>query len=172
MRSDKTLIIITGPTGSGKSALALSLAKRLGCHIISADSRQIYRQIPVGTAAPTEDDMKSVPHHFAGTLDLEEYYSAAQFEEDVLTLLPQLWTESDYAVMCGGSMMYIDAVVKGIDMMPTVSDSTRRKAYAIYEEHGIEAVRRTLEEIDPDYYSVVDRHNHNRMIHAIEITLE
>ncbi len=172
MKNDKTLIIITGPTGSGKSALALALATRIGCNIISADSRQIYKGIPIGTAAPTETDLKQVHHHFVGTLQLTDYYSASKFEEDVLELLPKLWKQSDCAIMCGGSMMYIDAVTNGIDTMPTVSDSVRRKAYAIYEQGGLDAVRKTLSAIDPDYYAIVDRNNHKRMIHAIELTME
>lgn len=172
MKSDKTLIIITGPTGSGKSALALALATRLRCDIISADSRQIYKGIPIGTAAPTEANLKQVPHHFVGTLQLTDYYSAAKFEDDVLKLLPNLWKQSDYAIMCGGSMMYIDAVTNGIDAMPTVSDSVRRKAYAIYEQGGLDAVRKTLSVIDPEYYAIVDQNNHKRMIHAIELTME
>jgi len=107
-----------------------------------------------------------------GTLQLTDYYSAAKFEDDVLELLPNLWKQSDYAIMCGGSMMYIDAVTNGIDAMPTVSDSVRRKAYAIYEQGGLDAVRKTLSVIDPEYYAIVDQNNHKRMIHAIELTME
>lgn len=164
--------MITGPTGTGKSALALALACKLGCEIISADSRQIYRDIPIGTAAPTTQDLATVPHHFVGTLGLEDYYSAAMFEEEVLALLPQLWNKSDYAILCGGSMMYIDAVVKGIDMMPTVSDKVRREAYKLYEEGGIETIRKVLAKMDPAYYAIADLSNHKRLIHAIEITMQ
>ena len=112
---DCTLIVITGPTGSGKSALAIKIAQELGCDIISADSRQIYRHIPIGTAAPTPEQLAAVKHYFVGSLELEDYYSAAKFEEDVLELLPRLWSSNKYAVMCGGSMMYVDAVCYGID---------------------------------------------------------
>lgn len=167
-----TLIVITGPTGSGKSALAMEVATALGCHIISADSRQIYRHIPIGTAAPTPEDMARVPHHFVQTLELDEYYSAARFEEDVTALLPELWKDNDYAVMCGGSMMYVDAVTNGIDALPLISPEVRRQAYSMLENDGIEAVRERLRELDPEYFAQVDLQNHKRVVHALEICLE
>ncbi len=164
--------MITGPTGSGKSQLAVDLALRLGCEIISADSRQIYRDIPIGTAAPTERQMQLVPHHFVGILGLEEHYSAAKFESDVLAILPQLWSKSPYAILCGGSMMYIDAVTKGIDDLPDISPEIRKKAMDIYVEGGIEGARKVLLQLDPDYYGIVDLNNHKRIVHAIEITMQ
>lgn len=167
-----TLIVITGATGSGKTALAIEVAQRLGCHIISADSRQIYRGIPIATAAPTPEQLAAVHHHFVGMLDLDQYYSAAQFESDVMALLPQLWDDNEYAVMCGGSMMYIDAVTRGIDELPTVSDEVRRHSYNIYKEHGIERLRKELESVDPVTYARIDLNNHKRMIHALEISIE
>lgn len=166
------LIVITGPTGSGKSQLALQVAARLGCDIISADSRQIYRHIPVTTAVPSAEERRAVRHHFVETLELDEYYSAAQFEADVMELLPQLWATSDYAVMCGGSMMYVDAVCNGIDLIPTVSPQVREEAYGIFRSGGIEAVRSRLLELDPDYYAVADLNNHKRLIHAIEVSVQ
>ena len=166
------LIVITGPTGSGKSQLALQVAARLGCDIISADSRQIYRHIPVTTAVPSAEERRAVRHHFVETLELDEYYSAAQFEADVMGLLPQLWATSDYAVMCGGSMMYVDAVCNGIDLIPTVSPQVREEAYAIFRSGGIEAVRSRLLQLDPDYYAVADLNNHKRLIHAIEVSVQ
>lgn len=166
------LIVITGATGSGKTALAIEVAQRLGCHIISADSRQIYRGIPIATAAPTPEQLAAVHHHFVGMLDLDQYYSAAQFESDVMALLPQLWDDNEYAVMCGGSMMYIDAVTRGIDELPTVSDEVRRHSYNIYKEHGIERLRDELRRVDPVTYDRIDRNNHKRMIHALEVTLQ
>ena len=168
----KTLIVITGPTGSGKTDLALQLAGRLGCHILSADSRQIYRGLPIGTAPPTPEQLSAAPHHFIAALDLDSYYSAAQYEEDALKLLETLFKTDDYAIMCGGSMMYVDAVTRGIDLLPTISEDVRRTAYNIYEQGGIDAVREKLQEFDPDYYAIVDKCNHKRMIHAIEITLQ
>lgn len=164
-----TLIVITGPTGSGKSALAVEVALALRCEIISADSRQIYRHIPIGTAAPTPEQRAAVMHHFVEILELDAYYSAAQFEADVMNLLPQLWAENEYVVMCGGSMMYVDAVTRGIDMLPTISSEVRSEVIRQYENYGIDWLREELCRIDPDYYNIVDRSNHKRMIHAVEI---
>lgn len=170
--SEPTLIVITGPTGSGKTALSLSVAKKLNCHILSADSRQLYRDIPIGTAAPTIEELQEAPHHFVGTLGLEDYYSAAQYESDALSLLGQLWQENRYALMCGGSMMYVDAVCRGIDELPTISAAIREKAMAIYEEGGLSLLQKTLQRLDPEYYEIVDKNNHKRLVHAIEIIME
>lgn len=172
VNKNKTLIVVTGPTGSGKTDLAIKLALHYGCHILSADSRQLYRDIPIGTAAPSPEQLALVPHHFVGILSLEDYYSAAQYEEDVLQLLPRLWKENDYVVMCGGSMMYVDAVTKGIDELPTITPEIREKAMSIYREGGIEQLRSTLLELDPIYYNQVDLNNHKRLVHAIEITMQ
>lgn len=154
--STNTLVVITGPTGVGKSDTAVWLARELNAEIISADSRQLYRDIPIGTAAPTAEQMAEVKHHFVGTLSLEEYYSAAQFEDDVMQLLPQLFTRSPYVVMCGGSMMYVDAVCKGIDNIPTISDEIRREVVERFERDGAEAMREELRRLDPIYYNQVD----------------
>lgn len=170
--SEPTLIVITGPTGSGKTSLSLSVAKKLNCHILSADSRQLYREIPIGTAAPTIEELQEAPHHFVGTLGLEDYYSAAQYESDALSLLGQLWQENRYAVMCGGSMMYVDAVCRGIDELPTISAAIREKAMAIYDEGGLSLLQKTLQRLDPEYYEIVDKNNHKRLVHAIEIIME
>lgn len=167
-----TLVVITGPTGSGKTDLSIKLASRLGCDIISADSRQLFRDIPIGTAAPSAAELAAVHHHFVGTLALDEYYSAARYEEDVMALLPAMWKKSPYAVMCGGSMMYVDAVTRGIDDLPTVSDSVRRHVMELYQREGIEGIRATLRNIDPGYLAIADLANHRRLIHAIEISLE
>ena len=169
---NKTLIVVTGPTGSGKTDLAIKLALHYGCHILSADSRQLYREIPIGTAAPTAEQLSLVPLHFVGTLSLEDYYSAAQYEEDVMKLLPALWEDNDYVVMCGGSMMYVDAVTKGIDELPTITPEVREKAMAIYQEGGVERLRAMLSELDPIYYNQVDLNNHKRLVHAIEIIMQ
>lgn len=165
----KRLIVVTGPTGSGKTDLAISLVRELSTEIISADSRQIYAGIPICTAAPTERQLSAVKHHLVGVLPLDAYYSAAMFEEDALRLLADIWTRSDYAVVCGGSMMYIDALTYGIDDLPTISPEVRAKIAAIYSEQGIERIRELLAEADPEYYEKVDRNNVKRLVHALEI---
>lgn len=166
-----TLIVITGATASGKTSLAIDVALRLGCDIISADSRQIYRGIPIGTAAPTAAELAAVRHHFVGTLPIEAYYSASQYEQDVMRLLPDMWRRCPYAVMCGGSMMYIDAVTDGIDELPAIPDTTRRHVASILDTGGPEAVSAMLELLDPVYYDEVDRSNIKRVAHAVEICL-
>lgn len=166
------LIVITGPTASGKSALAVDVASHLGCDIVSADSRQIYRGLPIGTAAPTADQLAAVRHHFVGILGLDEYYSAARFEAEATALLERLFEHSDVAVMCGGSMMYIDAVTDGIDALPDISEATRTRVRTLFESGGLEALVAWLETIDPVYAAEVDRSNPRRVAHAIEITLE
>lgn len=167
-----TLIVITGATGSGKTELAVNLARRLRCHILSADSRQIYKGMEIGTASPTQQQLDSAPHHFIACLDIDSYYSAALYEEDALELLEKLFENDEYAIMCGGSMMYIDAVTNGIDELPTISESNREKAYGLFKSGGIEAIRNELMHLDPDYYKKVDLNNHKRIIHAIEVSLE
>ncbi len=166
------LIVITGPTGSGKTSLAIDMAERIGCDIISADSRQIYRHLPIGTAAPTPEQKARVRHHFVDMLELDRYYSAAQFEADVMAMLPGLMQRTGCTVMCGGSMMYVDAVVRGIDELPTISDDIRAKALDIYTSGGIEAIRERLRQLDPDYYAEVDLCNHKRLVHAVEICMQ
>lgn len=172
MNDKKHLIVITGPTGSGKTELALSVAEHLGTEIISADSRQIYREIPIGTAAPTAEEQKRVKHHLTGILELEEYYSAARFEKDAERIARKIWETNDYAIVCGGSMMYVDALCNGIDELPDISEKIRHESYGIMEKGGIEAVRETLKAVDPEYYKKADLNNHKRMIHAIEVSRE
>ena len=167
-----TLVVITGATGSGKTSLAIEVAKASGAEIISADSRQIFREIPIGTAAPTPEELAAVPHYFVGTHSLTDYYSAADFEADVLRLLEEKWKTHSTMVMVGGSMMYVDAVVNGIDDLPTISEENRRRAMLVYEEGGLQQLRLDLLEMDSDYYKIVDLNNHKRLIHALEIMYE
>lgn len=166
------LIVVTGPTASGKTRLAIDIACRLGCEIISADSRQMYRDISIGTAKPTADELAQVRHHFIDILPLDCYYSAACFEADAGAMLPGLFAKSGAAVVCGGSMMYVDALVRGIDDMPTVSDITRRRIDEMEAQQGADGLLAYLEIVDPDYYAVVDRSNIKRVKHAIEISAE
>ena len=166
---DKTLIVITGPTAVGKTAISLEIAKHFGIPVINADSRQIYRELKIGTARPTEEDMKEVKHYFVGTLGIADYYSASLYEQQVLALLDSLFQTHDYALLSGGSMMYIDAVCDGIDDIPTVDDKTRETMKRRLEEEGLEALCEELKRLDPDYYEEVDRQNPRRVVHALEI---
>ena len=167
--NEKTLIVITGPIGIGKTAVAIAVAQHLGCEIINADSRQIFRDIPIGTAAPTADEQALVRHHFVAFKNLDEYYSAAQFETDVMALLPNFWAKGDYAVLCGGSMMYVDAVCKGIDIVPDITDEIRTQAKQELALHGLEPLLKELEQSDPEYFAIVDKKNPKRIVHALEV---
>lgn len=165
----KRLIVITGPTAVGKTNLCLQVAERLDVPIINADSRQLFRQLPIGTAQPTVEQQARVKHFFVGTLDIGDYYSASMYEQDVMTLLPQMFAESDYALLTGGSMMYIDAVCNGIDDIPTVDDETRSLMKRRLAEEGLEALVEELKRLDPEHYEQVDRQNPRRVVHALEI---
>ena len=167
-----TLIVITGPTGVGKTAAAIELAQHLNCDIINADSRQVFKGLPIGTAAPTPKEQALVRHHFVQFKELYEYYSAAQFEDDVMALLPSLWKQGEYVVMCGGSMMYVDAVCKGIDQIPDISPLVRTTVKREWEQHGLEPLLDELKRLDPIYYDQVDKHNPKRVVHAIEVCRE
>lgn len=164
-----TLIVLLGPTGVGKTELSLSIAEAYHTSIVSADSRQLYADIKIGTAAPTAEQLARVPHYFVGTLDLHDYYSAAQYEMEVLKKLEELFRKNDVVVLTGGSMMYIDAVCKGIDDIPTVDNETRQLMLERYEQEGLERLCAELKLLDPEYYQIVDLKNHKRVIHALEI---
>lgn len=167
----KTLLVILGPTGVGKTELSLQIAEHFGSPIISADSRQIYRDIPICTAAATPAQQERVRHYFVGTHALDEKFSAAQFEIETMSLLERLFTELDTVVMTGGSMMYIDAVVKGIDDMPDVDPYIRASVREQYEISGLEPLLAQLRLLDPDYYARVDKRNTQRVIHGVEMCL-
>lgn len=163
------LVILLGPTGVGKTELSLRLAEHFGSPIISSDSRQLYKDLPIGTAAPTAEQMARVKHYMVGTLNLTDYYSASNFEEDVISLLQTLHQTIPTVVMTGGSMMYIDAVSKGIDDIPTVTPEIREAIYAQFEREGLKNILEELKVSDPVHYEEVDRMNYKRVIHAVEI---
>ncbi len=165
----KSLIVLLGPTGVGKTDLSLTLAKRYQSPIISCDSRQIYATLNIGTAAPTPEQLQQVKHYFIGTLQPTDYYSAAQYETDAMKLLEELFVSHDTLIMTGGSMMYIDAICKGIDDIPTVDAETREHMMQHYQEAGLEALCKELKLLDPEYYNIVDLKNPKRVIHALEI---
>ncbi len=167
--SDKTLIVITGPTAVGKTALCLDIARHFDIPIINADSRQIYQELRIGTARPTDEEQRQVKHYFVGTLRLADYYSASMYEQQVLSLLDDLFKERDYALMAGGSMMYIDAVCNGIDDIPTVDDETRETMKRRLKAEGLEALVEELRHLDPEHWEIVDRQNPRRVVHALEI---
>ena len=158
----KTLIVLIGPTGVGKTELSLRLAEHYHSCIVSADSRQLYADLKIGTAAPTPEQLQRVKHHLVGTLQLTDYYSAAQYETEVLKLLDTLFTKQDTIVLTGGSMMYVDAVCKGIA-------ETRQLMLHKYETEGLERLCSELKLLDPEYYKVVDLKNPKRVVHALEI---
>lgn len=167
----KTLFVIVGPTGVGKTSLCLKVAEHLNTVIINADSRQVFKEIPVGTAAPTEDERKSIRHFFVGNLHINEYYNASKYEQDVLKLLNILFKYKDNVIMSGGSMMYVDAVCKGIDDIPSVDDNIRKTLQERFDKEGLSGISKELALLDPDYYAIVDKNNHKRIIHALEICL-
>lgn len=169
MNSKKTLIVLIGPTGVGKTDLSIKIAEKYNSPIISADSRQLYSELKIGTAAPAEEYLKRVKHYFVGTLKLTDYYSAAQYEGEVINLLNELFYTNDTILLTGGSMMYIDAICKGIDDIPTVDNDTRQMMMYKYEKDGLERLCAELKLLDPEYYSIVDLKNPKRVIHALEI---
>jgi len=167
----KNLIVLLGPTGVGKTELSLQLASKFESPIISADSRQLYKDLVIGTAAPTAEELNRIKHYFVGNLELTDYYSASQFEEDVIQLLENLHQSHETVIMSGGSMMYIDAVCKGIDDIPTIDETLRAEVFALFEKEGLEPIRQQLKILDPVFYNQVDLQNHKRVIHALEICL-
>lgn len=164
-----TLFVLLGPTAVGKTELSLKIAEALGSPILNADSRQLYRDIPIGTAAPTAEQMQRVRHYFVGTLGLEEYYSAAAYEQQVMELLPTLFGKTPGVLLSGGSMLYIDAVCRGIDDIPTVEEETRTLLRQRLAEEGLGRLCAELRLLDPEYYRKADLHNTQRIVHALEI---
>ncbi len=167
----KSLVVLLGPTGVGKTELSLDLADRLGSPVISCDSRQLYKDLTIGTAAPDILQQQRIRHYFIGSLELTDYYSASQFEFDVMILLNELYQTKDSILMTGGSMMYIDAVCNGIDDIPTIDEELRANLLALFEREGLEPIRNQLKLLDPVFYNQVDLKNHKRVIHALEVCL-
>lgn len=167
----KTLLLLLGPTGVGKTELSLRVAECYGCPILNCDSRQIYRGIPVGTAAPTAEEQARVKHYFVATKDLEQDYNAGQYERDALTLLDELFQTYPVIVMTGGSMLYADAICHGLDDFPSISSEIRKHVQAQYRQNGIEWLQAEVQRLDPDYWEEVDQQNPARLTHCIEICL-
>jgi tRNA dimethylallyltransferase len=166
-----TLLVLLGPTGVGKTAWSIRIAEKLSSPILSADSRQLYKGMPIGTAAPTPDQLSRVKHYFVGILSPEEYYSASRYEEEAITLIEKLHKKHPVVVMVGGSMLYIDAVCRGIDEMPTIDDELRKDLQQLYRKEGLDPIRQQLKLLDPVFYRQVDLKNPKRVIHALEVCL-
>ena len=166
------LIVITGPTAVGKTGVAIEVAKRLNTEIISCDSRQMYREMRIGTAVPTAEELSAVPHHLIGNLSIHDYYNVSMFEQECLQLLDQLFVNHQTVVMTGGSGLYIDALCKGIDDFPTVDPEIRKMVIGWFETEGVEYLRRQLKILDPEHYAKVDLRNHKRIMKAIEVSLQ
>ena len=167
--ANKTFLVITGPTAVGKTKLTIELARHYQIPIINADSSQLFREMQIGTAAPTPEELRMAKHEFVGILGLKDYYSASMFEQDVLKRLDEHFKTSDIALMSGGSMMYIDAVCNGIDDIPTIRDDIRQLMKQRLQDEGLEALCEELKRLDPEHYEIVDRKNTRRVVHALEI---
>lgn len=165
----KTLLVILGPTGVGKTAISLQIAERFGSPIVSSDSRQLYRELKIGTAAPNNDELARVQHYFIGSHSIFDEYNAGQYEIDAIGLLTGLFEKHDVVLLVGGSMMYIDAVCNGLDDIPTVDAATRRFWQEAYANRGLEFIQQELKRLDEKHYHEVDLKNHKRVIHALEI---
>ena len=164
-----TLIVVLGPTGVGKSDISIQLAKHYRTEIISADSRQFYKELCIGTAVPSKRDLNEIPHHFIQNKSIHDYYNVSSFEVESLELLDTLFNRINPVILTGGSMLYLDTICNGIDDIPTVDVDTRKDVIEWYGRNGIDALRNRLQELDPDYYNIVDLNNPKRMLHAVEI---
>jgi len=165
----KNLISVVGPTGIGKTKLAIDLARHFNTEIVSCDSRQFFKEMKIGTAAPSGEELAAAPHHFIGNLSVEDYYSIGQYEEDALQKLSELFKTHDTVILVGGSMMYEKAVIEGLNDLPEANAGNQEKLQKIMDEEGIEKLQNILKELDPDYFSIVDIHNHRRLLRAIDV---
>ncbi|WP_295222380.1 tRNA (adenosine(37)-N6)-dimethylallyltransferase MiaA [uncultured Chryseobacterium sp.] len=165
----KNLISVVGPTGIGKTRLAIDLAKYFSTEIVSCDSRQFFREMKIGTASPSAEELAEAPHHFIGNLSVEDYYSIGQYEEDALKKLNELFKDRDIVILVGGSMMYEKAVIEGLNDLPEANEENQKKLQAIFDNEGIEKLQKLLKELDPEYFAVVDFHNHRRLLRAIDV---
>ncbi|WP_312902814.1 tRNA (adenosine(37)-N6)-dimethylallyltransferase MiaA [Chryseobacterium taichungense] len=165
----KNLISVVGPTGIGKTRLAIDLAKHFSTEIISCDSRQFFKEMKIGTASPSEEELAEAPHHFIGNLSVEDYYSIGQYEEDALKKLHKLFENHNTVILVGGSMMYEKAVIEGLNDLPEADEENQKKLNEIFENEGIDKLQEILKELDPEYFSVVDIHNHRRLLRAIDV---
>lgn len=166
---DKYLIVVTGPTASGKTSTAIKIAKTLGTEIISADSRQFYKELPIGTAAPTKSELNEVQHHMVHILNIDDKYDVADYERDVLLLLKHLFLKHNVVVISGGSGLFIDAVCNGLDSIPDISENNRKSVNDLYENGGLIALQSELQRLDPEYYNIVDKQNPRRLQRALEV---
>jgi tRNA dimethylallyltransferase len=167
-----SLIVIAGPTAIGKTVKAIEIAKKFAAEVISADSRQFYKELKIGVASPSEDELTMVKHHFVGHLSISDYYNVSRFEQDVLSFLEKYFKKNQFAVMVGGSGLYIDAVCKGIDELPDADDQIRENLKTTYNEQGLDPLKEQLKELDPEYYKIVDLNNPNRILRALEVCIQ
>lgn len=166
---NKNLISVVGPTGIGKTRLAIDLAKYFNTEIVSCDSRQFFKEMKIGTAAPSNEELAEAPHHFIGNLSVEDYYSIGQYEGDALQKLDELFEKHDTVILVGGSMMYEKAVIEGLNDLPEANEENQKKLQEILDNEGIEKLQEILKELDPEYFAVVDFHNHRRLLRAIDV---
>lgn len=165
----KNLISVVGPTGIGKTRLAIDLAKHFNTEIVSCDSRQFFREMKIGTASPSAEELAEAPHHFIGNLSVEEYYSIGQYEEDALKKLSELFEKHETVILVGGSMMYEKAVIEGLNDLPEANENHQKKLQEIFENEGIQKLQEILKDLDPEYFAIVDFHNHRRLLRAIDV---
>ncbi len=167
-----TLIVIVGPTASGKTSVAIEIAKKYNTEIISADSRQFYKEIPIGTATPQSEEMQGIKHHFVGNLTVNDYYNVSKFEQDVMELLKKKFQKNKIMLMVGGSGLYIDAVCNGIDDLPDADEELRARLNKLFDEEGLSALQQKLKQLDPEYFEKVDLNNPKRILRALEVSIQ